>query len=147
MSKENFDRIDEEYAKSQQKAAADAWGFPKVYVPADFTPYDSHVPICPIGKIKPLKHKFFLSDAQKKELEEMVRPFNKLKEHLLLSTENPDPNSWLRNFMSEEMKQEKKDKILFKFGEFIGNLSKEENLSYNQIVGVLLDFVENNLKK
>ena len=45
------------------------------------------------------------------------------------------------------MKPETKDKIIFKFGEFIGNLSKEENLSYNQIVGVLLDFVENNLKK
>ena len=128
MSKEEFDRIDEEYAKSQQKAYDEYFDSVKpIYVHADLIPRDSPLPIRQTGNIKPLRHKFFLSDAQKKEIEEMMKPFNeRIKNHLFLSTDNPDPNSWLRNFMQTDMKPETKDKILFKFGEFVGTLSKEE---------------------
>ena len=147
ISKEEFDRIDEEYAKHHQKAFDEAFAFPKTYVSADVVSCYSPFPVRQNGDLKPLRHKFFLSDAQKKELEEMMKPFNeRIENHLILSTDNPDPNSWLRNFIQDDMKPETKDKILFKFGEFVGTLSKEEKLSYNQIIGVLLDFIEQNPK-
>lgn len=43
-------------------------------------------------------------------------------------------------------KEQKRNKILFRFGEFVGKLSKEEGVSYNDIVSVLLEFIEENLK-
>lgn len=144
ISKEEFDRIDEEYAKRQLKSAEEYFGSLKpIYVYADLIPRDSPLPIRQTGSIQPMRHKFTLTDAQKKQIESIMQPFNeKIKKHLILSTDNPDQNSWLRNFMQTDMKPETKDKILFKFGEFVGTLSKEEKLSYNQIIGVLLDFIE-----
>lgn len=148
ISKEEFDRIDEEYAKRQLKSAEEYFGSLKtIYVRGDFVPRDSPLPIRQTGSIQPMRHKFALTEAQKKQIESIMQPFNeKIKKHLILSTDNPDPNSWLLNFMQTDMKPETKDKILFKFGEFVGTLSKEEKLSYNQIIGVLLDFIEHSPK-
>lgn len=153
ISKEEFERIDEEYAKFQQKAGEEAWGFPKVYEPVFIEPYNSPLPIRPHqpGRIKPLEHKFKISDEQIEEINRLMGPdYERTRQKLanmVLSTDNPNPYSWLQQFIFDEMKQESKDRIIFKFGEFIGNLTKEENLSYSQIIGVLLEFVENNLKK
>ena len=148
ISKEEFDRIDEDYAKRLLKNAEEYFGYTKtIYVRSDVVPRDSPLPTAPFGSIMPLKHKFILSDEQKKELQELLKPFNKrFRDIIIPSTDNPDQNSWLQNFMQTDMKPETKDKILFKFGEFVGTLSKEEKLSYNQIIGVLLDFIENNPK-
>lgn len=55
--------------------------------------------------------------------------------------------TWCNNINNEmKTKEETKNRIIFKFGEFVGTLSKEEKLSYNQIIGVLLDFIEQNPK-
>lgn len=45
------------------------------------------------------------------------------------------------------MKPETKERIIFKFGEFIGRVCKEEKTSYNEVVKVLLEIVEQNIKK
>lgn len=129
ISKEEFDRIDEEYAKRQLKSAEEHFGSLRpIYVRGDFVPTDSPLPIL-------------------KKIESLIKPYkNTFKNIIIPSTDNPDPNSWLQNFIQDDMKPETKDKILFKFGEFVGTLSKEEKLSYNQIIGVLLDFIEQNPK-
>lgn len=148
ISKEEFDRIDEEYAKRQLKSAEEYFGSLKtIYVRGDFVPRDSPLPIRQTGSIQPMRHKFTLTDEHRKQIESLVKPFKKtFKDIIIPSTDNSNPNSWLLNFMQTDMKPETKDKILFKFGEFVGTLSKEEKLSYNQIIGVLLDFIENNPK-
>ena len=148
ISKEEFDRIDEEYAKRQLKSAEEYFGSLKtIYVRGDFVPRDSPLPIRQTGSIQPMRHKFTLTDEQRKQIESQVKPFKKtFKDIIIPSTDNSNSNSWLLNFMQTDMKPETKDKILFKFGEFVGTLAKEEKLSYNQIVGVLLDFIEHNPK-
>lgn len=158
ISKEEFDRIDEEYAKRSLKAADEAFGAPKIYVRADIVKRNNPLPIRhKTGTINTicLDSMFRLSKKQTKELMESARKTEPTMEsqifanHILPSTLTPRPeDNWLYgNFIKDMIKEKQRDKIIFKFGEFVGQLSKEEKVSYSDIVNVLLEFIEQNIKK
>lgn len=51
--------------------------------------------------------------------------------------------NWCNNRNNEiKMKEETKNRIIFKFGEFIGRTSKEEGVSASQVVGIVLECIE-----
>ena len=95
-----------------------------------------------------LPPKFDMSEVEKKWFKDIITKPKGLSVHNIFPTINPDPHSWINQFLNdEEMKPEAKNRIIFKFGEFIGRVCKEENTSYNEVVKVLLEFVEQNIKK
>lgn len=69
--------------------------------------------------------------------------------HIFPSTLTPKPeDNWLyEQYFKDMVKEKQRDKILFKFGEFVGQLSKEEKVSFTDIVNVLLEFIDNNITK
>lgn len=89
-----------------------------------------------------------MSEEEKKRFEDIITNPKGLFVHNIFPSLNPDPHSWINQFIhDEEMKPETKERIIFKFGEFVGRICKEENTSYNEVVKVLLEFVELNIKK
>ncbi len=92
--------------------------------------------------------KFDMSEEDKKMFKDIITKPKGLSVHNIFPSLNPDPHSWINQFIyDEEMKPETKERIIFKFGEFVGRICKEENASYNEVVKVLLEFVELNIKK
>lgn len=92
--------------------------------------------------------KFKMTEEEKKWFKDIITNPKGLSVQNIIPTFNPDPHSWINQFLNdEEMKPEAKNRIIFKFGEFIGRVCKEENTSYNEVVKVLLEFVEQNIKK
>ena len=92
--------------------------------------------------------KFDMSEEDKKLFKDIITKPKGLSVHNIFPSLNPDPHSWIKQFIyDEEMKPETKERIIFKFGEFVGRICKEENTSYNEVVKVLLEFVELNIKR
>lgn len=92
--------------------------------------------------------KFKMTEEEKKWFKDIITKPKGLSVHNIFPSLNPDPHSWIKQFIyDEEMKPETKERIIFKFGEFVGRICKEENTSYNEVVKVLLEFVELNIKK
>ncbi len=53
---------------------------------------------------------------------------------------------WCNNINNEmKTKEETKNRIIFKFGEFIGRTSKEEGASVSWIVGIVLECIETSI--
>jgi len=158
VSKEDFERIDEEYAKRNLKAADEAFGAPKMYVRANVI--DQKFPLLTQQEIESisfrfLKHPFRMRKKDARKLEELLIEHQPSREsqifanHIFPSTLTPKPeDNWLYGqFYKDMVKEKQRDKILFKFGEFVGQLSKEEKVSFTDIVNVLLEFIENNITK
>lgn len=158
VSKEDFERIDEEYAKRKLKAADEAFGAPRIYVRADVLTHKNPLPIRQNRMNIPRTLSGYAITLNKEQSEELQRllaemqpeiAYKRFADIILPSTLTPKPeDNWLYGqYFKDMVKEKQRDKILFKFGEFVGQLSKEEKVSFTDIVNVLLDFIENNITK
>jgi len=62
-----------------------------------------------------------------------------------LSTENPDPNSWIRSFLKDELMEKETEiaqRIAFNFGEFVGRTAKEEKMPVGKVLNTILECIE-----
>ena len=62
-----------------------------------------------------------------------------------LSTENPDPNSWIRSFFKDELMEKETEiaqRIAFNFGEFVGRTAKEEKMPVGKVLNTILECIE-----
>lgn len=97
-----------------------------------------------------------LPPISKEKVDELKRYFvgvdpavsggDKISNHII-PTYNPDSSSWINKEWIEKLRMDhaNEQKIIFKFGEFIGNVCKELDLQHKEVIGVLKEFLDKNI--